>query len=277
MASVLDYSLTLVTGPTSEPVTLVEAKKHCEIATSDTTHDTQLRSLIAAARKTVETHSRLRLCCQTWDMKLDAWPGADKILLRVGPVLSITHVKYVDTDGNTQTWNSANYEADIVRSRPCIWRAYGVDWPSGSTRSIQNCVTVRAVCGFGDEFTVSTTNDTLTPAKHTYADQALIQLSNYDGALPAGLATNTTYYVEAPTSTTIQVETSVDGGAVDITGEGTGTHVIDQPPEEAKQAILLLVSHWFESREPVVVGSVASPIDMTYRALIDAIRPGYYP
>lgn len=41
----------LVTGPTVEPLTLNEAKKQLEIATSDTTHDGQLAQMIQEARE----------------------------------------------------------------------------------------------------------------------------------------------------------------------------------------------------------------------------------
>jgi uncharacterized phiE125 gp8 family phage protein len=278
MSTVLDYSLSLVTGPTNLPVSLVEAKKHCEVATSDTTHDTQIRGLIRTATELVERDSRQKLVCQTWDQKSDAWPGSNALLLRVGPVLSVSSVKYVDTDGNEQTWGAANYSVDTARGRPAIWQAYSVDWPSSSTRTIENAITARCVVGFGDAVTADATGDTLTPTSGRYTDGDIVQLSNYGGAVPAGLAANTTYYVVTAGST-IQLSATAGGAAIDITDTGTGTTVIDSPPWQAKQAILLLVSHWFESREPVAVGSRATPnpIALTYDSLIQSFRPGYYP
>jgi uncharacterized phiE125 gp8 family phage protein len=43
-------------------------------------------------------------------------------------------------------------------------------------------------------------------------------------------------------------------------------------PEEFKQAILLLVSHWFENREGVLTGSASKEVEFAVSALIDTIR-----
>lgn len=43
-------------------------------------------------------------------------------------------------------------------------------------------------------------------------------------------------------------------------------------PDAAKQAILMMVSHWYEHREPVVLGTIASAIPETIEALISLIE-----
>ncbi|MEL6298933.1 MAG: head-tail connector protein [Pseudomonadota bacterium] len=43
-------------------------------------------------------------------------------------------------------------------------------------------------------------------------------------------------------------------------------------PEPIRQALLLLVAHWFENREPVVIGSDATRIPMTVSALLAPYR-----
>jgi uncharacterized phiE125 gp8 family phage protein len=45
-------------------------------------------------------------------------------------------------------------------------------------------------------------------------------------------------------------------------------------PTAAKQAILLLVGHWYANREAEVVGSSTSSLNLTVRALLDAVRVG---
>jgi len=276
MSTVLDYSLSTTKSPANLPVTLIECKKQCEVALSDTAHDAHLLRLARAATAKVENDSRLRLICQTITQRLDWWPNECGIVLRAAPLLAINSVKYVDTDGATQTWAAANYTVDIYRGRPVIWTAYNVDWPSGSTRSQANAVIIEAVCGFGDVVTASAADNTLTPTSGTYTDRDMVQLSNYGGALPAGLGAGKTYYV-MNAGTTFQLATSDYGQPIDITGAGTGVHLVDAPPDEAKQAILLLVSHWFETREPEIIGSGASSVGLTYHALIHSLRPGYYP
>jgi len=46
-------------------------------------------------------------------------------------------------------------------------------------------------------------------------------------------------------------------------------------PARAKQAILLLVAHWYRCREPV--GTVGSEVALSYQSLIHSLKPGGYP
>jgi len=46
-------------------------------------------------------------------------------------------------------------------------------------------------------------------------------------------------------------------------------------PARAKQAILLLVAHWYRVRE--AVGTVGSEVALAYQALINSLKPGRYP
>lgn len=43
-------------------------------------------------------------------------------------------------------------------------------------------------------------------------------------------------------------------------------------PKAIKQAILMLVAHWFEQREPVVIGTIATEVPMTVKALLGPYR-----
>jgi len=45
-------------------------------------------------------------------------------------------------------------------------------------------------------------------------------------------------------------------------------------PTAAKQTILLLVGHWFENRESVVIGGGGREIDCTVSSLMDSFRIG---
>lgn len=52
---------------------------------------------------------------------------------------------------------------------------------------------------------------------------------------------------------------------------------IAQVPAMAKHAIKLLASHAFVNREPIVVGTISSELQLSYNALIHRITPGDYP
>ena len=45
-------------------------------------------------------------------------------------------------------------------------------------------------------------------------------------------------------------------------------------PATAKQAMLLLIGHWFENRESVVHGTISTAVQMTTRALLSVLRLG---
>jgi hypothetical protein len=80
-------------------------------------------------------------------------------------------------------------------------------------------------------FTVDAGADTITIVGHEYEDGDRIdEMTNSGGALPAGLATSTNYFVIVVDVDTFQVETTIGGGAVDITGTGTGTHTAVTDP-----------------------------------------------
>ena len=51
-----------------------------------------------------------------------------------------------------------------------------------------------------------------------------------------------------------------------------GWSTVAAVPERAKQAIKMLVGHWYESRETVVVGMTANELPMAVRSLVAGLR-----
>jgi len=47
-------------------------------------------------------------------------------------------------------------------------------------------------------------------------------------------------------------------------------------PEPARQAILLLLSHWYDNRESVVIGATSKPLEHSLNALLWSLKTGYY-
>ena len=137
-------SLKIVSGPSGEPVTLAEAKAHLRVTASD--DDTYITTLIILARQEVERFTNRRLITQTWDWRLDAFPLW--FLVPTPPLISVTSINYIDTDGNSQLLDSSIYDVDIFSAPARIMEAFGKSWTS--TRTIINAVTVKFVCGYGD-------------------------------------------------------------------------------------------------------------------------------
>ena len=142
------YGLSLATAPTSEPITLAEAKKHCEIGAEVNHHDEHLERLIQAARVYVENFTGRQICTATWDLYADSWPADSlAIYLPKGPIQSVSSITYVDENGATQTWSSANYTLSSSREPAVVRLAYQATWPA--YRFQPDSIRVRFVAGYG--------------------------------------------------------------------------------------------------------------------------------
>lgn len=195
---------TLITGPTSEPVTLTEAKDHCRVAIAE--DDGLIAGYILAARNYLEEISGRAFLTQTWDATFDGdWPWlydidthrhSRLIQLLKSPVQSVTSVTYVDSTGATQTLASNQYVVDTASLIGNIYPAYGVTWPS--VRCQRAAIIVRFVAGWTNNF-----------------------------------------------------------------------------PDSLRHALLLLVGHWYENRESVVIGQTPSELPMSVASLVAPYRVHY--
>ena len=142
-------TLTEVTAPATEPVTLAEAKLHLRVDTND--ENDLVTALITAAREYAETFTHRALITQTWDLKRDEFPSGDPIWLPKAPAVSVTSITYTDSAGTAQTWSSTLYTTDLPTGpwarRGRIVPGYGETYPS--TRTVPNAVVVRFVAGYG--------------------------------------------------------------------------------------------------------------------------------
>jgi uncharacterized phiE125 gp8 family phage protein len=100
----------VVTPPTSEPVTIAEAKAQLSIGASDDSHDIELASMIAAAREEWERDTSIALITRTLEHRLPQFLSV--IQLSVRPVITVSSIKYMDSDGAEQTLSAAYYYLD---------------------------------------------------------------------------------------------------------------------------------------------------------------------
>jgi uncharacterized phiE125 gp8 family phage protein len=126
------------------PVTLSEAKLHLKV--DDTDDDDLIEQLLSAATTFCEKFQNRTYLNRTRYLYLDAFPD-EMILVPNPPLVSVTSIVYVDTDGTDQTWASSNYEVDNTSEPGRITPAYNVSWPSA--RSVTNAVTVEYIAGYG--------------------------------------------------------------------------------------------------------------------------------
>lgn len=137
-------SLNRTVGPSSEPVTLVEARDQCEILASDTTHDTKLARYIGAAREQVENDTGYALITQTFTVSRSTFP-AGEISIPVRPLQSVSGVTYYDADNSQQTLATSVYGLDSTRR--LLYLKYNQDWPTITEQ--HDGIVITCVAGFG--------------------------------------------------------------------------------------------------------------------------------
>lgn len=185
-------SIVMVTGPQQEPIDLEDVKNHLRVDLDD--DDELIMAYMIAARRTCEQIANKKLVTQTWDIWLDYFPGSTSFNLpkSLGPLQSVSFIKYTDEDNNVATYAASNYVVDANSQPGRIVLKPTAAWP-GDVLLPVNGVEIQVVVGFGDDADV---------------------------------------------------------------------------PEEYKQAIKLLVGHWYENRETVIVGSQANEIPMGVKSLL---------
>jgi len=140
-------ALTLVTGPTSEPLTLQQAKDHLRLDTDD--DDALVLDLIKAARVWVEGQTKRAILTQTWDYSIDwGYPyrdGQPYIQLPLNPVSSVTSITYVDGSSPNPSLSAGDYTVAARKHGSYIVPAYNTTWVT--PRSVPDAVVVRFIAG----------------------------------------------------------------------------------------------------------------------------------
>lgn len=143
----------VITQPSYEPVTLIEAKTHLEYI--GTSKDAYINSLIITARNLCERYTGLSFVTQERRVKLDAFPlYGEPIIVPYGPVQTIDSFTYLNDDGTTTTMVSGtDFTADI-HSGYCRLFALGTDgevdaWPTDA-RKFPQAVTIEYTTGFDE-------------------------------------------------------------------------------------------------------------------------------
>lgn len=182
--------ITVVTPPTSDPVSLDEAKDHLRV-TSDL-EDGRIAGCILAARVNAERITRCTFRTQTIDCTYDSpygcWPEIrrsnghatyygnycqQRLELPVTPVQSVESISYVDGDGSEQTLGDDQWVAVLDRTVAYIEPAYGVTWPG--VRAQSQAITVEVVAGWpDDQFPEDLRQALLLLTAHFYENRAAV-------------------------------------------------------------------------------------------------------
>lgn len=143
----MNYKVT--TQPAIEPITLAEAKLHLRVDSDITAEDSLIAGLIKSARQYCESYQNRALITQTITAKMNDFPCRDEFDLPMPELVSVTSIKYIDSNGVQQTLSTDVYSVDTFATPGRVVLNYNQSWPS--VRGDYNSVEVVYVAGYGDE------------------------------------------------------------------------------------------------------------------------------
>lgn len=144
-------SLTLITAPTVEPVSLAEVKEWLKVDDDLTGEDATLQAMIVGVRNHLDGHSgRLGRAINTQTWRLDLPCFKTRIKLPLPPLQSVSSVKYYDTDGTLQTVATSVYEVITNGTSGGYIHLLGdQSWPTDIDTDRDEPVQITFVAGYG--------------------------------------------------------------------------------------------------------------------------------
>lgn len=154
-------SVTLVTPPAADPVSLAEAKSFLKVDGAE--DDALITILIASARRSAEEYTKRAFITQTWRLTMDGFSdltadardmappgfvrGSDAIDLPRQPIQSVSSIRTTDTANAQSTVASSVYQLDTASGR--VFLNDGSNWPT-NLRDLA-AVEIEFKAGYGDD------------------------------------------------------------------------------------------------------------------------------
>ena len=142
-------ALRRTTDAAAELMTTAVAKLHVKEELVDAANDIDIDAKVKAGRQWMELHTGRAFISQTWTLSLDDWPASGIFELKPVPVISVSSVKYYDSDGVQQTLVAGtDYQVDVASEPARVAREPTATWPSLETGRL-NAVELIFVAGYG--------------------------------------------------------------------------------------------------------------------------------
>ncbi len=144
--------LSLVTAPTVEPLSVLDAMAQCRVESADDPNTAaQLTACIGAARRRGELETRRAWNNQVWRLVGDDFPCGE-IRVPRPPLRSVDSITYYDATGTQQTLAASAYQV-VIPSGPHAGRgriapAIGTSWPTVQAERIGGVV-IEFTAGYG--------------------------------------------------------------------------------------------------------------------------------
>lgn len=140
-------SITIVTPPESEPVSLSEAKLFLRV--DHNAEDDLIATLISAAREAVEAGCGRALITRRVRESLDIWrrEAAQGAVLGLGPVTNVVAVRLIAENGAQSVIDPERYRLEGNRDRPRLV------FPPGLPATLRSAggIEIEYDCGYADE------------------------------------------------------------------------------------------------------------------------------
>jgi uncharacterized phiE125 gp8 family phage protein len=138
-------ALERIVAPSTTPITLAEAKAQMRVETDD--DDALITRLIAAAVAFTDAQGTLGKCMitQTWRQWVENNPNEVNMLM--SPTITLTAVKYYDSDGALQTATLSDYQVLGPSYYKYVKVKAGFTWPVAQTRP--DAIAIEYTVGYG--------------------------------------------------------------------------------------------------------------------------------
>lgn len=253
-----------VSRPICEPISTTAAKAHLRV---DGSHDdTLIGSLISAARSHVEEITNRPTITSKYAQTMRSFSGGRSIDVVYGPIRSVESVTYLDTAGVRQTYASSGYGVDTNVMPPRVTLAYDQTWPVA--RMDTGSVKVTYFAGDATRAVFNDADDEITATGHGIADNQIIQFSDSGSNLPTEIVAGESYYVINTSGDTFQIAATEGGDAITFTGSPTCGAFVGAVNPDILHAMLMLIGHWYEHPDAVIVGTGAVETPLAVRTLL---------
>ena len=248
----------IIESPKTEPVSLDELKRHLRIVHDDE-DDTLLTYLKSATRYAESTLTWRSFVEQELELTLDGFQ--DEIRLPRPPLQEVVSVKYFDKGNTEQTVDTDVYIVDTDSEPGRVIRANGKQWPT-DLRQI-NAVKIRYKAGY-ETFTgtVNVTNGEDDP----FVNVSWVSGDKFDTGwkISQRIIVNGIAH-KLSTITDDENLTIQESAGEELTNVNYSVNFV---PQEIKQGVLILAGHFFEVREPVIIGTSVMTVPFTVEALL---------
>lgn len=141
--------LTLMRAPSTDVITLEEAKLHMRVDTDD--DDMLISGLIRTATAKIDgRNGSLGRCLLVQQYRFSISAFYDEIVLPLPPVLSVDDINYVDSSGMPRSLDAGTYRVAGLGDEEgaSVCRARSVAWPC--TAGVPDAVQITFTAGFGE-------------------------------------------------------------------------------------------------------------------------------